>query len=269
MAFFSSYSLGLRLALKAHFLLMSLGFLCFVLLAAMLAAQFSGRQPASVALDIGLSAIRLSLPLVMVFVVQELISREFERRYYLSSLSFPCKRTRFLLSRFCSVMALCLVTLLLWSIMLAVMVWVLSQGYEQASPVALGFHYLITVFFVGLDLVVLTALATFIAVVASTPSFVLIGTLGFMLLARSFSAVIELLANNSYVVSAAEQYRAGVGFLRYLLPDLGAFDVRMVTLYGHMDFLPQDWFSLILSGLGYSLGLLALAAWSLNFKRFA
>lgn len=269
MSVLSGSSLGIRLALKAHFLPIALGFMGFILLAALLAAQFSGRQPASVALDVGLSVMRLALPLVIVLVVQELISREFERRYYLNSLSFPSNRARFLLSRFGSAIVLCLAVLLVWSVALALTVWMLSQGYEQATPVALAGHYVVTVLFIGLDMLLLMALATLLAVTASTQSFVLIGTYGFMLVARSFTAIIELLTRNSDVVGDAEQYRAGIGLLGYLLPDLGALDVRMITLYGRMEFLPQDWPWLTLSILGYAIGLLALAVWALNRKRFA
>lgn len=269
MSVLSGSSLGIRLALKAHFLSIVLGFMGFMLLAVVLAAQFSGRQPASVALDVGLSVMRLALPLVIVLVVQELISREIERRYYLSSLSFPSTRARFLLSRFGSAIVMCLAVLLVWSVALALTVWMLSQGYEQATPVALAGHYVITVLFTGLDMLLLMTLATLLAVTASTPSFVLIGTYGFMLVARSFGAIIELLTRSSYVVGDAEQYRAGIGLLGYLLPDLGALDVRMITLYGRWEFLPQDWPWLLLSSLGYSIALLALAVWALNRKRFA
>lgn len=269
MVVLSGSSLGLRLAFKANFFSIALGFLGFILLAAVLAAQFSGRQPATVAMDVGLSAMRLALPLLMVLVVQELISREFERRYYLSSLSFPRTRARFLLSRFGGALALCVTALLVWSLVLAVTIAFLSQGYEQARPVALGWHYAVTVLFIALELVLLIALATFLAITASTPSFVLIGTFGFMLMARSFAAIIELLARSAYVVGDAEQYRMGLGLLGYLLPDLGALDVRMITLYGKMEFLPQDWPWLVLSNVGYAVGLLALAVWALNRKRFA
>lgn len=241
----------------------------FMLLAAVLAAQFSGRQPASVALDVGLSVMRLALPLLMVLVIQELISREFERRYYLRSLSFPCTRARFLFSRIGSASVLCLAVLLVWSVMLALTVLLLSQGYEQATPPALGAHYAVTISFIALELLLLIALASLLAVTASTPSFVLIGTFGFMLMARSFAAIIELLTRNTYVVDDAEQYRAGIGLLSYLLPDLGALDIRMVTLYGRMEFLPQGWGWLVLSCLAYAGALTALAVWAINRKRFA
>lgn len=90
-----------------------------------------------------------------------------------------------------------------------------------------------------------------------------------MLVARSFAAIVELLTRSTFVVGDAESYRTSVGLLGYLLPDLGALDVRMVALYGTMDFLPADWPWLLLSSLAYIVALLALAVWALQRKRFA
>lgn len=238
-------------------------------LAASLSAQFSGRQPATVALDVGLSTIRLLVPLVQVFMTQELLSREFDQRYFLNTLSYPYPRQSLLLGRFVASAALTLGLLMFLSGALAILAWLLSQGYAQSTPVALGSHYLLTIAFIGLDLLLLTAVATLLAVVASTPSFVLIGTFGFMLVARSFGAIVELLTRNSGVVSDAESYRSGIGLLGYLLPDLGALDIRMVALYGKLELLPADWPWLVLSSLIYTVGLLALAVWALNRKRFS
>lgn len=264
----SNSSTGFRLAFRARFGWLVVGSLLVLAIAVFLSAQFSGRQPATVALDIGLSVIRLLLPLVLVLMTQELLSREFDRRYFLSTLSYPHPRHGLLLGRFIAVSTLTLGLLLLLAGALALLVWLIGQGYAQASPVALDHHYLITIGFIGLDLLVLAAVATLLAVVASTPSFVLIGTFGFMLVARSFGAIVELLTRNSMVVGDAESYRSGVSLLSYLLPDLGALDVRTIALYGKMELLPADWPWLVLSSLTYIVGLLAVAVWALNRKRF-
>src|SRR5690606_14296686 len=260
---------GFLLALRARFGWLTVGSLFTLTLTTLLSAQFSGRQPATVMLDIGLSVIRLLLPLTLVLMTQELLSREFERRYFLNTLSYPHPRQSLLLGRFITVALLTLGLLLVLAIALALLTWLIEQGYAQATPVALGFHYFVTIAFIGLDLLLLTAVATLLAVVASTPSFVLIGTFGFMLVARSFGAIVELLIRSSFVVSDAESYRSGIGLLGYLLPDLGALDVRMITLYGKMELLPVDWPWLVLSSLTYTAGLLALAVWALNRKGFS
>lgn len=269
MLYLSDFFIGLRLAQRARYLWLAGCSLLVLALASLLAAQFSGRQPATVALDVGLSVVRLLLPLVLVLMTQELLSREFDRRYFLNSLTYPRPRHKLLLGRFLAVAALTLALLLAMALLLALLVGLVGQGYVQGTPVALDHHYLVTIAFVGVDLLLLTALACLLAVVASTPSFVLIGTFGFMLAARSFAAIVELLTRSTFVVGDAESYRTSVGLLGYLLPDLGALDVRMVALYGTMDFLPADWPWLLLSSLAYIVALLALAVWALQRKRFA
>jgi ABC-type transport system involved in multi-copper enzyme maturation permease subunit len=261
--------ISFRLAFRARFFLIAGGALALLILATLLSSTFSGRQPATVALDIGLSIIRLLLPLILVLMTQELLSREFEGRFFLNTLSFPHSRHSMLLSRFISLASLALSLLIALSGTLASLVWLISRSYAQATPVFLGYHYLITVAFIGVDLLLLAAVASLLAVVASTPSFVLIGTFGFMLVARSFGAIVELLTRNSAVVTDAESYRSSIGLLGYLLPDLGALDVRMIALYGRMELLPADWPWLLLSCLVYTAGLLGLAAWALQRKRFA
>lgn len=264
----SDFITGVRLALRARYLLLAGCSLLVLVSAALLAALFSGRQPATVALDVGFSVMRLLLPLVLVLMTQELMSREFDRRYFLNTLSYPRSRHHLLLGRFSAVAFLVLILLLILAIALALLTGGVEQGYSQATPVALDRHYCVSIAFVGVDLLLLAALAFLLSVVASTPSFVLIGTLGFMLVARSFSSIVELLSRDASVVGDAESYRTGVGLLSYLLPDLGALDVRMIALYGNMDLLPADWPWLLLSSLTYTVALLALAIWALQRKRF-
>ncbi|XLX41209.1 hypothetical protein ACK25U_04140 [Ectopseudomonas mendocina] len=269
MAFFFDVRSGILLALKAHFFLFSVVFTLLLLLISWMASEFSGRQPATVALDVGISTVRLFIPLVMIHVVQELFSREFDRRHYLISLTYPRNRKFFLLGRFAATVVLMLGVLIVMALTLSMQVAWIAEGYAQATGVSLGLPYVMTIALIGLELLVLTAVATFLAMVASTPSFVLIGTLGFMLVARSFTAIIELLTRESWVVEGADSYRAGVGVLGYLLPDLGALDVRMVALYGRMEFLPADLGVLVTSCLVYAFAFLWLAVWVLQRKRFA
>lgn len=269
MSIFRDFLNALRLAYKAKFVWMAAGILLVVALATQLSAYFSGRQSATVALDVGFSTIRLLVPLLIVLLVQELLSREFDKRYYLSSLTYPRARSSLLLGRFAAVLVLVLGVLLALGLLQIGQMHFIGDVYPQATPVALGQPYLVVIAFMALDLLVLTALATLLAVMASTPSFVLVGTFGFMLVARSYSAIVELLSRDAGLVSNTEGYRASLGMLSYLLPDLGALDLRMLALYGRPEFLPADWPWLLLSSLGYVIALLALAVWALQRKRFS
>lgn len=237
----------------------------------MLAAQFSARQPTTVALDVGLSVIRLALPLLAVLLVQELFSREFERKLYLNSFTYPRPRSHWLLGRVAAIMMLCCGLLLVMGIILALLVRFGSGDYAQATPVSLGLPYVITLAFIAIDLLVVISIATLLAISAKTPGFVLIGTIGFTLIARSYTPIIELLRDNPYAVARFADprlYQDSLGVLAFLLPDLGRMDVRMIALYDKLTFLPSEWPLLIGATIAYSAALLALAVWVLNKREY-
>ncbi|UUY08519.1 hypothetical protein LRS11_00270 [Pseudomonas sp. J452] len=260
---------AMRLMLKANYIGISVGVILAVALSSTLSAYFGGRQPATVALDVGFSTIRILLPLLLVFLVQDLFSREFDKRFYLGALSYPHLRWVFLVGRVAAILVGLLLLLLVLAVVLAVLVELAGNFYPQATPVVLGGGYVAVFIFMALDFFVLTAVAVLVAMVASTPSFVMIGTFGFMLVARSYASIIDLLTRDAGLVVNAEGYRAGLGVLGYLLPDLGALDIRMLALYGKSEFLPLDWPWLILSNFGYALALLGLAIWVFERKRFS
>lgn len=265
----SSLLIFCRLAFRARYAWLVIGCLVAVLLAAALSALFSGRQPSTVALDVGISVMRLSLPLLLILLMQELVSREFDRRYFLSSLSYPVSRLDFLLGRFFAIVGMVLFAQFVMAVSLAILVILVGTGYVQSSPVNLGLPYVVTMGFMSLDLLVICSVALLLAVVASTPSFVLVGTFGFMLIARSYSAIIELLLRETYIVGDPEGYRTGLGMLGYLVPDLGKLDVRMVALYGYWDFIPSDWIVLVVISFIYVFALLCLSVWLLERKLFS
>lgn len=264
----ADFLVGARLILRARFLSISLWLLVAVLIAAGMGAQFSGRQPATVALDVGLSLIRIALPIFGVLMLQELISREFERKLFLSTLTYPRPRHHFLLGRLAALGMLMAALLAALALALSGLVHWIGQGYPQGTPVSLGLPYWITIGFILLDLWVILALGALLAVVASTPSFVLIGSLGFMLVARSFSTIVTLLQRESWLVDNAEAYGGSLGVLGYMLPDLASLDVRMIALYGQMDLMPAQWPWHVSSALVYCAALTAAAVWALTRKRF-
>jgi len=269
MHFFRDFLVTLRISLRAKFSWVILCIFLACALGTLLSAYFGGRQPAVVALDVGVSIIRLLMPFLIVMLVQELFFNEFDRRYYLASLTYPRGRCNLLLGRFFAFLWVLIFVLLVVGVLQFGLVVFIDAIYPRSAPAVYGHYYLIVFSFIALDLLVLMALATLLAVVASTPSFVLIGTLGFMLVSRSYGDIVDLLGRDAGLVANSEAYRESLGVLGYLLPDLGALDLRMLVLYGRPEFLPVDWPWLLLSSLGYAVGLLALAVWALQRKRFA
>ncbi|HID37513.1 MAG TPA: hypothetical protein EYP39_09120 [Ghiorsea sp.] len=238
----------------------------------LLATEFSARQLSTVALDVGLSFIRIVLPLLIVLLVQELFSRDFERKIYLAILTYPRSRTHWLISRVGSIFIIALAALALMAFILALLTVTVEARYSQATPISLGIPYFITLGFIAVDMLVVLAISTFLAMSATTTSFVLVGTVGLTMIARSYTPIIELLQGDPYVVGEhvdPQLYQDSLGLIAFILPDLGRLDVRMIALYDKMIFLPADWMLLLASACIYALALFALAAWVLNKREFS
>ena len=263
---------GLWLIRRSNYAMVFLFFAIVLVAMVLVGAEFSARQPATVALDVGISVIRLALPIVSILLVQELVAREFERRTYLLSLTFPRARSFWLLGRILAVFVVTLLMLALLGGELALLVQYAAGSYKQATLVSLGTQYWVTLGLIAFDLLVVVAIATLLAVVTTTPGFVLIGSIGFLLIARSFAPVVQLLQEAGYLVEKFADprlYRESLGMVGYFLPDLGTLDVRMIALYGKWDFLPNNVEYLIMSVMMYAAAIISLAVWRLNTREFS
>ncbi len=261
------YRLSLLIAWRSRYQVIVISFYLLLIGVAYGASQFSGRQPATVAMDIGLSFLKLSLPLLIALLFQDLISKEFERRYFLYSLSYPFDRARFIISRFMAVFSIALATLLFGALLLQVLVAFVESTYDQSRPVSVGLEYWMAVCFVALDILVIASVSLLLAVVAKTPGFVLLGTIGFAIVARSYGAILDLLSGNIIIVERQEEYRSTLSLIRIILPDLGALDMRHIALYDDVSNLPANFGIGLISVTFFCIAVLSLAMFLFKRRR--
>ncbi|HQR03992.1 MAG: hypothetical protein JSR19_05340 [Proteobacteria bacterium] len=236
---------------------------------AWMGAQFSPRQPATVALDVGLSMIRLAVPFLMLVQIQDLVAREVERRLILNSLTYPRSRAAFLLARYAAIVTAAWAVTWVLALVLGLVVVGVGKTYAQATPVALGAPYLAVVTACCLDFAVVAAFAALAASVATTPNLVLFSGLGFMIAARSVSVIITLLSREQELVTGAQWYHQGLQSVQWFLPDLAALDIRAVALYGKWAFLPTPVWGLAVMPLAYSCLAVSLACLAFERRQFA
>lgn len=262
---FPEITLSFRLASRARIGLAFFVVICAIALLSILASFFSARQPATVGLDVGLSLIRLILPFLIIFLTQELINKEFAFRYHLVSLTYPRQREWWIISRFFATYIISVAMLFLSGVILAPVLNLISSGYQQATEINLGIPYLITLGMIAVDFFVITAVATLFAVTARTPSFITIGTVGFMIIARSYAHIINLLNNNIDPILSEyvnqDTYTSSLSILRFFIPDLAVLDVRHLSLYGGVHAVPDNLIWLVAYAFGYGIAMLAIATW--------
>lgn len=245
--------------IRAHSVRWLLVMAVVVLAVAWLAANFSARQPATVALDVGLSGMRLVLMLMALFWVQELLGKDIERKSLYFVLAYPISREAYLFSRFLAVGALLALGVAILGGALGGVLHILPVTYQQPTPVSLGGAYVTTLLGVWLDLLVITAFALWLCSLSTTPFLPLIVGCLFALAARSLGITLEFLlhsqnADPDQVRWLLPVIQAG----KWLLPDLSRLDWRDMPLYGLAPNWPlMGW--AVLMALAYVMALLGLA----------
>lgn len=200
---------------------------------AWLAANFSARHPATLAMDVGFSGVRFILLVMGLFWVQDLIGRDVERKTVMFALSYPVPRSHYLLGRFFGIAILTAGATLVMGAMLWVTVYFNPVDYQQLTPIDPGLPYWMTCAYLYITTLVVVAFAILIATLSTTPMLPLLLGLGFAVVASAIGATLDYLMYSDF---AEDDQRESLGgmlqFAMYLIPDLSRLDIRDWALYG-------------------------------------
>jgi ABC-type transport system involved in multi-copper enzyme maturation permease subunit len=227
---------------------------------AFLASFFSPRHPQTVALDVGISGIRITLVLLSLFWVQELVSKEIERRTLVLTMAHPVSRMDYIIGRYAGISVLLLVSTIILALLLLLTVFATEGEYGAARKVSLGIPYWATMIGLWLDVLVVTSFTLCIASLSTMVFLPFAVGIMFTLAARSLGIVLEFLFVRQAEGDQALLFQFGpvIKSIRWMLPDLSRLDWRDWTLYG----LSPDTDSLIMAivmAVAYSVILLSLA----------
>lgn len=263
--FLASWRAGFRSRALGACAVLGLG-LVFV---SYLSASFSMRQLQTVALDVGLSGMRLCLALVSITLVQDLVGREIERRSVVFSLSYPRSRASYLLGRFFGVLALSAAVSLIFGLLLWGTVLVAGGHYEQEHRVLLGLPYWLAVFGIWVDAAVITAFALLVCSLSTISVLPLVAGIVFALAGKAFGPLVEYIAggaNGQPEMAAA--YRPFLAVAQWVLPDLSRLDWRIWPLYGVTP-APADVLIPIIMACVYVAAMLGFSVWLFSRREFS
>lgn len=234
---------------------------------AYLSASFSPRQPRTVALDVGLSGLRITLILFALFWVQELVGREIERRTVLFSLTYPLARGNYILGRYLGVAGLLALAALLVGMLLWLAVLTTGGDYEQGFVIAAGLPYWATVFGLWVDAAVVAAFALWLSTFSTVPMLPLALGLAFAVGGKSLGAVADYLARGADGDIELMRFAPFINAIQWVLPDLSRLDWRAWPMYGLAPGATAMWLALALAA-SYAMLLLVLAVISFSRREF-
>jgi ABC-type transport system involved in multi-copper enzyme maturation permease subunit len=202
---------------------------------------------------------RFSLVLFGLFLVQELIGREVERRTVMYALSYPVSRAAYIVGRYLGIVSLLALAALLLALLLWVTTFAVELSYDQSTRMGLGWPFWISIFGIWVDAALVAAFALWIASLSTVPMLPVALGVAFAIAGKSLGAVMEYLARGAdNDVELVSRFSPIINAVKWSLPDLSRLDWRMWPMY---ELNPG--FSVI------ALGLLMAAAYVLIMLIFA
>jgi len=236
---------------------------------AFLAGFFSPRQPKTVTLDVGLFGLRFSLVLLCLFWVQELVSKEIERRTVFFTLSYPVPRSHYILGRYFGILALAAVALLIEGLLLWLAVLVAGGQYQQQFMVALGLPYWVALAGIWVDVAVVTAFALWIATLSTVPILPLALGAAFAIGGKSLGPVHDYLAQGAEGdKTLVTTYLPALDAIQWVLPDLSRLDWRLWPMYAQTPNTGAMFWSVVMA-VGYAALMLFLAVRKFSRREFS
>jgi ABC-type transport system involved in multi-copper enzyme maturation permease subunit len=239
-----------REAIRNKLLYTLLGFGILMIGSGVLISTLSYVEVDEILQDIGMGAIRFFSAGIAIFVGIGLIHGEVDRRTIFTILSKPVSRSEFLIGKFAGLTLTVWLQLALMSLAFALVSWL------AGAP--LGSGHLIAMFLIGLELMVLVAIATFFSAF-TTPMLAALFTIGFWLIGH-LSRDLYALGQQSDLESVSSM----VTWLFRFLPDLGIFNKTLEAVHG-LPIGMDDVGMAIVYAIGYMICLLTLG--SMVFSR--
>lgn len=260
---------GLRAGIRGKSFLAVFVLGIFLIFVAYLSGSFSPRQPRTVALDIGLTGLRITLVLLNLMWIQELISREIDRKSILFSLTYPVSRNAYLFGRFLAVVTMSFLAMITLGLCLVIAVNLAGSHYLQEYLVNLGIPLIATLCGQFIDVAVVAAFAVWVSSVSTVPVMSVAIGLAFAIGGKALGATIAYLmggADGDEMLVAT--FGPLIGVVRWLLPDLSRLDWRDWPMYG----VPPDFgtvFAALVMAVSYAALMLLLAARSFRQREFS
>jgi ABC-type transport system involved in multi-copper enzyme maturation permease subunit len=235
--------------------------------ASVLAGEFSGREPQTVMLDVGISGMRIVGLMMVLFWCQDLIGRDIDRRTVLLTLAYPQPRHSYLIGRFVGITLLSLITLTL----LAGLAMLVAHGgifndYSQSVPPRFD-RLPLVVLMLWLELVVVTAFTVLVSALSTTPFLPLAMGAAFAIAARTLGPVMGYLSRKDALATIKAQSASTISAIKWFLPDLDRLDIRTTALYGIPVSSQEIWVPAF-QAVSYAGLLLILATWVFSRRQF-
>jgi ABC-type transport system involved in multi-copper enzyme maturation permease subunit len=199
-------------------------------------SSLSMRQVTELSITLSLGLFSFILLLLAVFLGATSLWKDFERRYTFSVMGLPLSRGAYLLGKYAGVAGFTLIAGMLLGVAVIAVVWITSSVHPSVRPVAWG-NLALAMGFDVVKYLLLLGFAFFFSTVSTSFFLPVFGTIAVYMAGSVSQQVFDYLQTESGQLLPAVVRKASLA-LYYLLPNFGAFDLRLQAIYG-LDLSPS------------------------------
>ena len=193
-------------------------------------SSLSMRQVTELSLTLSLSLISFILLLLAVFLGGTSLWKDIERRYTFSVLSLPISRQSYMIGRFGGTALFVLLTAFMLGLLAFAVVWYASTLYPPERPVVWSIMA-ICILFDALKYILLIAVAFLFSTISTSFFLPVFGSIATFLAGGVTQQVYEFVNSPAAVKLSPMVKQLAIG-LYYVLPNFGAFDLKVNAIYG-------------------------------------
>ena len=190
------------------------------------------RDIVKVAADLSLATISFSGLLMVLFIGNNLLSKDIDKRTIYMVISRPISRPQYIVGKFMGLLLLVIVAVIFLGVISSIPVYLAGLDYESSVAIFKWDIYLVAILMIALKLALIAAVTIFFSSFTSTSFISLILTIATYIIGTSTETVKGILTIKMEGVEVSPIVETVVNGVYYIFPNLSTFDIKLQASHG-------------------------------------
>ena len=190
------------------------------------------RDIVKVAADLSLATISFSGLLMVLFIGNNLLSKDIDKRTIYMVISRPISRPQYVIGKFVGLFMLTIVAVIFLGVISSIPVYLAKLSYDNPEAIFKWHIYFTAIIMIAIKLSLIAAVTIFFSSFTSTSFISLILTIATYIIGTSTETVKGILKMNTEGVEISPIVEAVVKGVYYTFPNLSTFDIKLQASHG-------------------------------------
>ncbi|MDT8317851.1 MAG: ABC transporter permease [bacterium] len=190
------------------------------------------RDIVKVAADLSLATISFSGLLMVLFIGNNLLSKDIDKRTIYMVISRPISRAQYMFGKFLGLFLLIIASTIFLGIISSIPVYLAGIDYENSTVIFKWNIYLIAIIMIAMKLALIAAVTIFFTSFTSTSFISLVLTIATYIIGTSTETVRGILKMKTEGIEISPAIEAIIQGAYYIFPNLSTFDIKLQASHG-------------------------------------